>query len=151
MWGVPDTPEFELVPYEAPGGPGFVQCSNYPVSIRTKAETVEGCHTLCAEREECEFVTFYPADAVTVRNQTGNAAGDQIEVKDHNDWPKTCYLIDDCGEQEEVRDTEGLKANTYKKVRSSLSDEVDWALVMPSDPRNHRPIQSGELVSFRSP
>ena len=29
--------------------------------------------------------------------------------------------------------------------------QVDWALVHPEDPHEHRAIQSGELVAFRSP
>eukprot|EP00656_Telonema_subtile_P048443 TRINITY_DN5772_c0_g1_i1.p1 TRINITY_DN5772_c0_g1~~TRINITY_DN5772_c0_g1_i1.p1 ORF type:complete len:875 (-),score=214.22 TRINITY_DN5772_c0_g1_i1:272-2896(-) len=147
----PDTPEFELLPYKGGGGPGFVQCEKYETSVRLKADTLEDCHTHCAERKACELVTYYSADAVTSKKKVGNDAGDHIVVKDHNDWPRTCYLIQECGEQIQVRDTDGLRANTYKKVRSQLPQELDWALVKPEDASDHRPIQSGDLVALRSP
>jgi len=147
----PDTPEFELAPYEGAGGPGYVQCSQYEIAVRTKAESVEGCHALCADEERCKMITYYPHDAITQKNHTGNGAGDEIIVKDHNDWPKSCFLIEHCGEELQIRDTEGHKANTYYKVPSALDPEVDWALVHPEDPHEHRAIQSGELVAFRSP
>ena len=100
--GCTDTPEFELAPYEGAGGPGYVQCSQYEIAVRTKAESVEGCHALCADEERCKMITYYPHDAITQKNHTGNGAGDEIIVKDHNDWPKSCFLIENCGDELQV-------------------------------------------------
>jgi len=147
----PDTPEFELAPFEGAGGPGYMQCSLYEEAVRTKADSIEACHALCAEQDKCKLITYYPADAVTSKNTTGNGAGDAITVKNYNDWPRTCYLIQKCGEELQIRDTEGHKANTYYKVPSALDPEVDWVLVHPEDPHEHRAVQSGELVTIRSP